>query len=44
MAASNKYGALIVRRGKSIQQAKSQDTEVAIQQARKWIEVRETNL
>ena len=44
MAASNKYAAL-VRRGKSIQQEdKSKDTELAMEQARKWIEVRKTNL
>ena len=41
MAASNRYGAILsVRCGKSIQQEdKAQDTELAIQQARKWIEV-----
>lgn len=47
MAASSKYGGVVlgIRRGKSIQQEdKSQDTELAIQQARKWIEVNETNL
>lgn len=44
MAASNKYGVVLgVRRGKSIQQEdKTQDTELAIQQARKWIEVSKT--
>ena len=41
MAASNKYGAG-VRHGRGIQQEdKTQDTELAIQQARKWIEVSE---
>jgi len=46
MAASSKYGPTLgVRRGKSIhQEEKSQDTELAIQQARKWIEVSETIL
>lgn len=45
MASSNKYGIALVRRGKSIQQEdKSKDTELAIEQARKWIEVRKTNL
>ena len=44
MAASNKYGAVLGgQRGKSTQQEdKSQDTELAIQQARKWIEVGDT--
>ena len=44
MAASNKYGAVLgAQRGKNIaQEDKSQDTELAIQQARKWIEVSET--
>jgi len=44
MAATYKYGHVVgVRRGKSVQQSedisKSQDTELAIEQARKWIEV-----
>lgn len=46
-ASTSKYGAVLgVRRGKSSiqQEDKSQDTELAIQQARKWIEVSETNL
>ena len=45
MAASSRYGPVLVRRGKSIQQEeKSHDTEMAMQQARKWIEVSEANL
>ena len=44
MAGTYKYGYMVgVRRGKSVQQSedmsKSQDTEIAIEQARKWIEV-----
>jgi len=48
MAGTYKYGHVVgVRRGKSVQQSedisKSQDTELAVEQARKWIEVSMTS-